>query len=262
MELSAAETLFLMASLAVFSTFIQSLEFILLRRDYWPWELVRRDYLFLPKPIIAILDFFLAEKAFFHLNIARSVAVFFFPPVLPPVLLTGFLFFTTILACLRYRGSFNGGSDFMTLITLLATTIALSFPHPGVIFACLWYAAIQSCSSYFIGGFVKLRRRQWRNGSALAGFIGSTIYKEGWLTSYLRSHRSMAALLSWLAICFEIGFPFLVMFQPLTSVVLVAGISFHLANAYLFGLNRFTFAWMATYPALLFCSQSLTRSFG
>jgi hypothetical protein len=39
------------------------------------------------------------------------------------------------------------------------------------------------------------------------------------------------------------------------AIVAVA-LAFHIANVYVFGLNRFVWAWAATYPALYFCSRS------
>lgn len=260
MELTTDLAIRLVILLVGFSTAIQSVEMIHLRTSYWPWSIIRQDYLFLPKPFVMVLDFTLSERRFYGLNIVRliaSLSLIFIPHFATALL----LFLLNILICLRYRGTFNGGSDFMTLITLMAITVALLVSSPAVEFVCLWYVAIQSCSSYFIGGFIKLKRQNWRNGTALLGFMGSTIYKESSIFEALRNRPVASRLVSWAAIAFETGFPLLVFFPPLTVVALILGLSFHLFNAYLFGLNRFTFAWVATYPALYYCSQSLHQSF-
>ena len=61
--------------------------------------------------------------------------------------------------------------------------------------------------------------------------------------------------LAWSVIGFECLFP-LAWFDPrLCLLLMAAGAGFHLLNSYVFGLNRFLFAWLAAYPALWFCSQ-------
>jgi len=46
----------------------------------------------------------------------------------------------------------------------------------------------------------------------------------------------------------------LVLFAPDTAVVtwLVIAATFHLVNAWVFGLNRFFFAWLAAYPSVVY----------
>lgn len=242
------------------SSALQSAEFLKLRGNYWPWRIIRDDYSFLPPIVRKFLDLTLTERSFLTLNVLRLIASLIFV-VFPSWSLAILMFIAVTLTCFRYRGSFNGGSDFMSLITLIALTLILFFDHPAMTFCCLWYVAIQSCSSYFIGGLVKLKKSNWRNGTALAGFLGSTIYKESPLTHWMRNHKVLAFVGAWFAMLFELTFPFLAFMPLLTLPTLVIGIAFHIANAYLFGLNRFTFAWVATYPAIYYCQQSLGQSF-
>ncbi len=261
MEISPDEALRVTALLIGLAIALQSIEFLQLRKDYDPWKILRRDYLFLPPFLLRLFDFCLCDRHFFYFNVARLIAALLLM-VFPGFLLSLFLLLATVLICLRYRGSFNGGSDFMTLIVLMAMTIGTAFPaHPLVTFGALWYIAIQSSSSYFVGGFIKLKRANWRNGSALFGFLGSSIYQETALIRWMRKRKGLTFLAAWTAMLFEVCFPILVFAPQFTLVALVTGLIFHQLNAYLFGLNRFFFAWAATYPALFYCSQSLQLSF-
>jgi hypothetical protein len=63
---------------------------------------------------------------------------------------------------------------------------------------------------------------------------------------------------SWLVIVFECAFPLVLWVRPQGAALLLAcGLAFHLCNALVLGLNRFLWAWLAGYPALLFWSGQL-----
>jgi hypothetical protein len=66
-----------------------------------------------------------------------------------------------------------------------------------------------------------------------------------------------ARLGSWSVLCFECGFPVALLVPSVTLPWLAVGLLFHVANAYIFGLNRFVFAWLAAYPSLLYFSGQL-----
>jgi hypothetical protein len=168
-----------------------------------------------------------------------------------------FLFLSTALISLRWRGSFNGGSDFMSLIVLSALTVATAFQdNPKIAVACLWYIAIQTCTSYFIAGIIKLRRKNWRTGKALAGFLSTTIYGSSAVGQAISSRPTVAALFSWGVMLFECAFPIALLNSRLSIAFMVVAFLFHLGNFYFFGLNRFLLSWSATYPALYFISKS------
>jgi hypothetical protein len=60
-------------------------------------------------------------------------------------------------------------------------------------------------------------------------------------------------VLSWLVIVWECALPVVWVKPTWAPVYLLIGAFFHLGNFLIFGLNRFFFAWIAAYPALLFC---------
>jgi hypothetical protein len=57
--------------------------------------------------------------------------------------------------------------------------------------------------------------------------------------------------MSWAVMLFEIAFPLTLISQPTLMVGLALAAVFHLANACLFGLNRFFWTWLAVYPAIV-----------
>ncbi len=241
---------------------IQSLELWTIRRvaaddGVWRWSVVRRELHVFGGPILRGLDALLNERAFLGLVIVRAlcaIAIMVVPHALPVLLLLA----STLLIALRWRGSFNGGSDFMTLVVLTALAAATLFSQqPIATVGALWYIALHTCNSYFLAGFVKLRTANWRNGRALVGFMQSTMYERPPLSPRLFPPW-LSRVVSWGVIGLECLFP-LSLVRPESCAVLIAlaGI-FHVFNAYALGLNRFVLAWAATYPALLWCSaQSL-----
>ena len=84
------------------------------------------------------------------------------------------LFLMALLLLLRWRGAFNGGSDFMTLVAitglLLAQLAGSLVDAPWGWRAGFWYITLQTVSSYFVSGWVKLLRPEWRSGKALTLF--------------------------------------------------------------------------------------------
>jgi len=172
-------------------------------------------------------------------------------------LLLGVGVFTNV----RFRGTFNGGSDFMTLVVLTALlAAALAGPaSPGgrLQEGCLWYIAFHVCASYFVAGWIKILKANWRSGRALRGFLSTTIYEPGPVLRSLRSLPAATFALSWGVMLWEIAFP-AALFDPRATLVFLAlGAAFHLGNVFFFGLNRFFFAWLAAYPAVIFAARSL-----
>lgn len=64
------------------------------------------------------------------------------------------------------------------------------------------------------------------------------------------AYRGLAFFASWTIILFEVTFPAAILNAHLSLVYMASGLAFHAGNAYVFGLNRFFFAWLAAYPAI------------
>lgn len=171
------------------------------------------------------------------------------------------LFIGNILLLIRWRGAFNGGSDFMTLITatgLLIAQVVQAFTDAQTGWSAgLGYIAIQTLSSYFVSGWVKLKRPEWRNGQALPVFLNSGLY--GPLKSDSVFRRPVVALVcSWAFILWEGLFPLVLVFPSWTFGVVGVALLFHFLVFWFFGLNRFFWAWAANLGSIFFLSQYLS----
>lgn len=157
----------------------------------------------------------------------------------------------SLLILRRFHGPYNGGSDRMGLLILVCLTLAHIAPNSFWQEIAFGYLAIQLILSYFISGWVKIVNADWRAGRALQDVFAYTIYP---VSEDLRSYADQGKLLgimSWCVIVFELSFPLALLDVKLLYVALVIAAIFHLANAFLFGLNRFFWIWLCAYPSIL-----------
>jgi hypothetical protein len=238
---------------------LQTVELLQLRRVYaddgiWRFDLLAREYDACPAPLRWVLRRALSFRTFTGLlwvNLVTAVLVLLTGRLEPaPVLLV-----VTLLGCVRWRGAFNGGSDSMTVLILLSLSAAAVFPDsPRVRMGALAYIAVQTTLSYAIAGVAKLQQARWRNGRALAT-LAQTSYATPAFVSERLQNPALARLCAWSIIGFECAFG-LAWLDPAICLAWIAlGALFHLSNAAILGLNRFFFAWLASYPALLYLSQ-------
>jgi hypothetical protein len=246
-----------------FALIVDAIEFLSLQKYFtesqtsiWKWSELRLEH-----PWLLKLDFFLGENNFINLLWIRLLSAILFA-IFPGFFLVLLLFISSLLISIRFRGSFNGGSDYMAQILLLSLIIAHAFPSARVQSGVLWYISLQVCTSYFIAGLVKLKQPSWRTGLALNGFISSPNYNPPSLIKNLFSQKLIALIVSWMVMIFEISFPLILIMHNNKIVLIWIGLSFlfHLGNVFLFGLNRFFLVWCATYPALYFVAKYFSNS--
>lgn len=155
----------------------------------------------------------------------------------------------------------SDGSE--TVLTISLTTLALSRwfgSDPRARQACLWFIAAQSCLSYGIAGVAKAISPVWRDGSAVRDIFRTKMFGHKLAFSVLRERPKMARALGQLTIVGETLFPLvLVAPKPIARALIGVGASFHLGNAVFMGLNRFVWAFLGTYPAIVYCSRALGR---
>jgi hypothetical protein len=155
------------------------------------------------------------------------------------------------LALRRFRGPYNRGSDRMTLLALACISIARLAPSPHAAELALGYLALQLLLSYFVSGVAKLASAEWRAGRALIELFAVSSYPASESLRGLARYPRALALLGYATLFFELAFPLALVDARALAVALVAAASFHLANAALLGLNRFVWAWLAAFPALI-----------
>ncbi len=253
MTLTLEGALFLTRALAAFSIALQTLELLAIRAAWsdagtWRWATLRRDFVRWPAPVRRALDAVLRERSFFVLVFARLVLASmapFFAWTWPAI------FVLSVLVLIRFRGSFGGGSDTMTLVvaSALGAHALFSADDFGAV-VCLGYIALHATLSYVAAGVAKARHSLWRSGSALRHFIVASSYPVPIaLRAFATKRPSLMRAATYGALAFELAFP-IVFVRAATLPVLGLAFVFHLANFAVFGLNRFVWAWLATYPAL------------
>lgn len=249
------------------SLLIQTLEYLRLGKytvddAFWSWQLQRAD---IPNaPVRALLDVLFKPRMHQLHLVLRLLAAVVLAVQGASLPLIGFLFAGNLLILVRWRGAFNGGSDFMTLVVLTGLLIsqvvgALGHAQMGWQ-ACFWYIAIQSITSYFMSGAVKLLRPEWRNGSAMTIFLNGAIYGPLSATHPLRN-KCLAMMGSWGFVVWEILFPLCLLDPRLAAVLCAVAAFFHFLVFWFFGLNRFFWAWMCSFPAIMWCSAQFSARF-
>lgn len=237
---------------------LQTVELLQLRRAWsddgiWRWALLAPEHRLLFGPLRA---------SFARLLPARSFAVTLWLRLLAALALAAgaglapVLLVTQVAIGVRFRGTFNGGSDTLSVVLLCALSLAQLLPESGTAQkAALLYIAVQLTLSYFMAGVAKLQHPEWRSGRALASFVGTGRYgAPRWLVRALDGTARLRVL-SWCVLAFECGFP-LAWSGPRAGAVFIGlGLCFHVGTWLLFGLNRFVFAWAAAYPALWWSSH-------
>lgn len=170
------------------------------------------------------------------------------------------LFVMALLLLLRWRGAFNGGSDFMTLVglsgLLLAHLVSAIADESLGWQAGFWYISLQTISSYFVSGWVKLLRAEWRSGQAMTLFLDTGVYGPLAQNSIFRNPQ-FARLCAWSFTLWEGCFPLALLDVRLALVLCAVASLFHFLVFWFFGLNRFFWAWLSSFPAIVYCAGTV-----
>jgi len=177
----------------------------------------------------------------------------------PAVDLAGLLGLTglSLLTLQRFQGPYNGGSDRMGLLALWCLTLSRLMPTPALQELVFGYLGLQLMLSYFISGWVKVVNPDWRSGRALADVFRFSAYPVSEDLRRLADRPRLLLVMSWAVMLFELAFPLTLLSRDSLIAGLVIAGTFHLANACLFGLNRFFWTWLAVYPAILWLQGRL-----
>lgn len=166
-----------------------------------------------------------------------------------------------LIALMLVRSAYGGdGADQMLLVVFSGLALAGLLPRSGVApLIPVGFVAAQLTLSYIVAGVAKAVSREWRDGSGITGVLSTYGYGSPAASALLRSHPSLALIMSWSVILFESTFWLAWLLPwPAGLVYLAMGAMFHLGVALLMGLNTFVFAFLATYPIMGYCLM-LTR---
>lgn len=209
------------------------------------------------------------QQSLEHLRGPKSDALIFWVRiVLSLLLLVGFatplvcvaLLITALFMLQRFQGPYNGGSDRMSLLILCCLCVVHVMPSHQWKEYAFGYLALQLLLSYFIAGWVKVVNPDWRNGQALRDVFLFSAYPVSEEVRTWSNKPSLLKAMSWLVMLFELLFPLALVTQTTLIVGLIIGACFHLANACLFGLNRFLWIWLAGYPSLIWLQSRIIYS--
>ncbi|MBX3016438.1 MAG: HTTM domain-containing protein [Bdellovibrionaceae bacterium] len=185
---------------------------------------------------------FFAARAFTSLWLMSGI----FAPVAAAV-----LFIFGIESLRKFDGPYNGGSDRMGLLVLWTVLIGELATWPLVREVAFGYLALQLVLSYFMAGLVKIRDPQWRNGEAMARIFRASIYPVSDSRRAWGDRPGLMFALGWGTLAFELLFPLALIRPESLLVALGLAFTFHIANAFILGLNRFVWTWLAAFPALI-----------
>lgn len=155
----------------------------------------------------------------------------------------------------RFQGPYNGGSDRMGLLILCCLCLVNFVPSFEWQERIFGYLALQLMLSYFISGWVKIVNLEWRSGRALQDVFQFSTYPVSEELRGLANRPGLLWMMSWAVMLFELLFPISMLSKETLICGLVIAALFHLANACLFGLNRFFWIWIAAYPSILWLQQ-------
>lgn len=232
---------------------IQAAESLILTREsdfkyIWSFKNLRLDLLSgLPLPPKIIETIFSIHKLqiITLIQIITATITAFAPSTLGIIL----LIITHLLMCIRFRGSFNGGSDMMTFVVLTGALIAST----GAAKVGMIYIATHALFSYFKAGLAKAKYREWWNGQAISTFLSRSLFPNIQMVStQLIKYRWLSKCAGWLTLFFEFSVVGLLFFPQLSMLYMAIAIVFHLSIYFCFGLNRFFWIWITTWPAILY----------
>jgi hypothetical protein len=165
---------------------------------------------------------------------------------------------------LNFRCSYGtDGSDqveTMLLVGLISTL--LLWPSPAAAIG-MWFVTGQSTLAYFTSGVSKVFSPAWRSGEAAFKIFNTYTYGSVMVAGFFRDLPSAAAPACIAMVGWETIFP-VILIAPLSISLSLLGIGvlFHAFNAFVMGLNKFFWAFVATYPAILYCHGQLTTLLG
>ena len=177
----------------------------------------------------------------------------------PSIKIYLFIVISTWLLLARFGGNFNGGSDSMGVILLSGLLLGELASGSSWYFVGLIYIAIHSAISYFKAGLSKIEYPEWRNGDILAWLVKSSPYSNPLGPFLFIIKKPFNRWSSYLILSFELSFPLALLNPKICLIFMFIGFLFHLSIFIIFGLNRFFWTWLATYPSLFYTSQLISQ---
>jgi hypothetical protein len=151
------------------------------------------------------------------------------------------------------------GSDQMMLVVLLTCLLGRLGGDAAATRAAVTFLAAELTLAYLVAGVSKGTSKYWQSGEAFAMIVQTRMYGQPAAARVVDRHPAVGHAASYAVICWE-SFFLLTLTAPLAVVVVVLalGAGFHAGCAVVMGLNRFTWAFVASYPAVV-CTNLAVR---
>jgi len=257
----------LVTRLAGLSVAVSALEWWVARRAFADdavlgWPLLRqRSRLRADGGVARILGRLFGAQGFAALQAARLLAgLALLLAVTHPVVRPAGLFVATVAACLTNLRQFGLGvigGDRMRLCVLGALTLRELAPDSvRATQGALWFIAGQCVLAYCTSGLLKWRQAgEWRQGTALALLLRQEFMGDVRLAGWLAAHPAVNRAATWSVLALEIAFPLALLGGvPLAAVFVAGAFLMHLGIGQFMGLAPFLWAFLASYPAVVFAS--------
>jgi hypothetical protein len=177
---------------------------------------------------------------------------YYYAACLTVILFTGF--FTSFRSI--YGG--DGSNQMQTVVIAGVIGFLLIDPSSGLKMLGVWFIVLQSCLSYSASGWSKLLSRTWRSGAAVFLIFNTATYGLRPVAKFLKGRKYLQIFLSWSVMIFEVIFPVVLFLPPKGALLLLfVGLTFHLGNALIMGLNTFFWSFFATYPLVMVINKDL-----
>lgn len=196
------------------------------------------------------------------------------------------LYLRVISACAVVIGAVLGHLLVIPIIIILLALVAQSLRSPYgldgahqmhlLLFGALTFASLESdfsditsnvviifisCQAllaYTVSGMAKLTSNVWRSGDALIGIMSTKSYGNAYIFRLLKRYPVSSTVACWGVILLECIMPIaFIVGGPYFHVVLGGALLFHFLAAIVMGLNGFLFAFLATFPAMVFFREHL-----
>ncbi|HWV75133.1 MAG TPA: hypothetical protein VN040_25615 [Pseudosphingobacterium sp.] len=165
------------------------------------------------------------------------------------------------ISCLlniRHFQGKDGADESLTVLLFGLTAYYLIGPTLSLRFVGIAFIIAQISLSYFISGYYKIKSKTWRSGRAIQHVLATKIYGQPSL-GFLMKNRYLSCLTCWTIVLWELTFPIIFLVAvPLSFSWLVMGVAFHLAMAFIMGLNTFMMSFLSSYPLFFFALYYLS----
>lgn len=262
----------LMLYLVTVGLLLTTAEYLFLLREFendglYSWNIIREHYYWMPRlvgtiPQAIVGRHFVTIVLSLRLGLLAALPFFadFKTPTLLPWLLLGVLatdgYLTT--RCCIYGAD---GADQMGRTILCVLCICSFLPKTEILSLGLVFVAAQSCLAYFVAGVAKVIGKEWRRGTACAAIFNTRSYGTSLLARVFSLSPALSFIASWSVIVFECSFPLALLGSfYITTIYIILGLTFHIFNALVMGLNSFFWAFAATYPAVYFVSCQIIET--